>query len=137
MANFREPGTRVPHYYYCNRSVLKDKSPGEPSGTWVKLRGVDSLAFYNFREGKMVGMQMETDEETAPPERHYFELTKTGEDSTILVIYNSKMKPEFRCALKNSPYRVRYQSPYWYAARFDLLYYFTSADCQTLSMDER
>jgi hypothetical protein len=85
---------------------------GEPVGTWTKIRQGDTLDIYNFQDGSLIGWQMVTDEETTPPERHFYHLARTGEHSMVMTTYDKDKKPDSECTLKDGPLRFRYQGFY-------------------------
>lgn len=110
---------------------------GEPVGEWLKLRGRDTLAFYNFKDGTQVGMQMETDEETSPPERYYYELTRKEKDTLVFKMYDKRMKPVAVCKYWDGPFRIRYQSPYSVTPRINLWNNFKHGECEDLSKEDK
>jgi hypothetical protein len=109
---------------------------GEPVGQWLKLRGRDTLAFYNFIDGTQNGLQMETDEETSPPERHYYKLSRKGTDTLTFTLLDSLMRPTVFCEYRDGPIRIRYQAPYWDAVRFDFASNFKHVECRQLGPDQ-
>ena len=55
---------------------------GIPFGRWLRIRGSDTIAIYNFKNGERYGMQMEIDEDSYPSEKSFQEFV-TGEQNGI------------------------------------------------------
>jgi hypothetical protein len=110
---------------------------GEPVGTWLKLRGTDTLAFYNFASGTQLGMQMETDDDVFPPERCYYKIERAEKDILKFSLYDQHRNLVVECEYRNGPFRIRHQSPYSFTAMFNLWNNFKYGKCDKIAEGEK
>ncbi len=108
---------------------------GEPVGRWVKLRGIDTLSFYNFVDGTLTGTLMETDEETTPAERHYYNLRRPAKDALIVTSYDNRKKLVGTCEFRDGPFRIRFQSPYGALIQYLIASNFKHVKCEEVQSD--